>query len=55
MALSKEAIEELKEIYYKRFNEKISDTDVQEMGESLISLFKVIYRPLPEKIKIPHK
>ena len=48
MALSNEAIKELKDIYRKNFNEEISDIDAQELGESLISLFKVIYRPIPE-------
>jgi len=49
MGLSNEAIEELKEIYRKKFNENLSDIDAHEMGESLISLFRVIYRPLPER------
>jgi len=49
MGLSNEAIEELKEIYRKKFNEDLSDIDAHEMGESLISLFRVIYRPLPER------
>lgn len=51
MGLSNEAIEELKEIYRKKFNEELSDADAQEMGESLISLFRVIYRPIPERNK----
>jgi hypothetical protein len=49
MALSKEAIEEFKKIYLKEFKEEISDAKAQELGESLISLFKIIYRPIPQK------
>jgi len=49
MGLSNEAIEELKEIYRKKFNEELSDADARETGESLISLFKVIYRPISER------
>ena len=49
MLLSNEAIKELKEIYRKKFNEDLSDIDAHEMGESLISLFRIIYRPLPER------
>jgi hypothetical protein len=49
MSLSNEAIKELKEIYRKKFNEDLSDIDAHEMGESLILLFRVIYRPLPER------
>ena len=51
MGLSKKAIKELKEIYRKEFKEDISDGKAQELGQNLISLFKVIYRPLPEYIK----
>ncbi|MCD6297730.1 MAG: hypothetical protein J7M30_11300 [Deltaproteobacteria bacterium] len=47
MRLSKEAIKEFKEIYYKEFGEKISDQEAQEMGGNLISLFKIIYHPIP--------
>ena len=47
MRLSKEAIKEFKEIYYKEVGESISDEEAQEMGQSLISLFKIIYRPIP--------
>jgi len=48
MGLSKEAIKEFKEIYYKEFGERISDEEAQEMGASLLSLFKIIYRPVPK-------
>ena len=47
MRLSKEAIKEFKEIYYKESGKIISDEETQEMGQSLISLFKIIYRPIP--------
>jgi hypothetical protein len=49
MSLSQKAIEDFKAIYRKEFNEDISDAKAQELGESLISLFRVIYRPLPEE------
>lgn len=51
MSLSKKAINEFKEIYEKEFGGKISDAQAREMGENLISLFKVIYRPLPKLVK----
>ena len=46
--LSKEAIDEFKAIYRKEFGEEVSDAEAGELGESLISLFKVIYRPIPK-------
>ena len=52
MDISKEAIEEFKEIYYREFKERISDEEAREMGENLITLFKVICRPIPEDAKI---
>jgi predicted nucleic acid-binding protein len=51
MALSKEAVEEFKKIYLQEFGEKISDAEAQEMGESLISFFKIIYHPIPKDNK----
>jgi len=51
MGLSKEAIKEFKDIYRKEFKEDISDGKAQELGQNLISLFKVIYRPIPNDIK----
>jgi len=48
MGLSKEAIKEFKRIYYEEFKEEISDIEAQELGESLLLLFKIIYRPIPE-------
>jgi hypothetical protein len=48
MRLSKEAIKEFKDIYHEEFKEEISDAEAQELGESLLSLFKTIYRPIPK-------
>jgi len=47
MRLSKKAIKEFKEIYYKEFGKIISDEEAQEKGQSLLSLFKIIYRSIP--------
>lgn len=49
MALSKKEIDEFKEIYAKEFGETISDEKAQELGENLIALFGVIYRPIPKE------
>lgn len=50
MRLSKEAIEEFKRIYSQEMGEEISDEKARELGESLLSLFKIIYRPIHQKI-----
>ncbi|HEX3033940.1 MAG TPA: hypothetical protein VHT73_02260 [Thermodesulfobacteriota bacterium] len=44
MRLSKEAIEEFKEIYRKKFGEVISDEEAYEKGLRLLRLFKLIYQ-----------
>ena len=51
MRLSKEAIKEFQEIWYEEFGERISEEKAQEMGENLISLFKIIYRPIPKEAR----
>ena len=48
MRLSEEAIKEFKDIYYQEFRQRISDEEAQEMGGNLLSLFKIIYRPVPQ-------
>lgn len=48
MGLSKEAIQEFKDIYREEFKEDVSDDKAQELGKGLISLFRIIYRPLPK-------
>ena len=47
MALSNKAIQEFKEIHKKEFGEDLSNEEAQEMGENLLDLFRVIYRPIP--------
>lgn len=49
--LSKQAIDEFKAIYKKEFGEEISDEEAREKGQKLISLFKTIYRPIPDDKK----
>ncbi len=49
MSLSKEAIEEFREIYYQEFHEKITDQQAQEMGEGLLFLFEMFLRPKPDE------
>ncbi len=47
MRLSEKAIKEFKEIYFREYGKSISDDEAQEMGQRLISLFRIIYRPIP--------
>lgn len=41
--LSKEAIEEFKEIYKKKFNEDISDQKAFKLGSNLLNLYKLLF------------
>ncbi len=49
--LSKKAIDEFKAIYKKEFGQEISDAEAQEKGMKLLRFFKIIYKPIPKKIK----
>jgi hypothetical protein len=48
MSLNEEAIREFKKIYNREFGKTISDKEAQEIGQNLLSLFKIIYRAIPE-------
>ncbi len=49
MPLSKEAIEEFKEIYRQEFGKEISDQTALELALNLLTLFQAIYRPVTKK------
>lgn len=51
MSLSQKGIEDFKQAYLEEYNEEISDAEAKEMGENLIELFRIIYRPLPEEYR----
>ena len=48
MRISKERIEEFKQLYLKQFGEGLSDEEAHELALQLLQLFKVVYRPLPQ-------
>ena len=49
MSISKEKLNEFKCIYLKHFGEKLSDKEAYQKGMVLLSVFKVIYKPIPIK------
>ena len=49
MNLSKKAIEEFEEIWRKEIGTEIPDEEVQALAQDLLSLFKLICRPLPQR------
>jgi len=49
MGLSRKAIEEFKEIYLQEFGQEISVKEARELAESLLSLFKIVCRPISEE------
>lgn len=53
MDISKEDLEELKSIYKKDYGETLSDAEALEMGQRLLNLFRIIYRPLPSDSNEP--
>ena len=47
--LSKEAIEEFKQIYKKVEGKDLSDAEALGMATSLINLMKAVYKPIPKE------
>lgn len=48
MKLPPEAIEKLKEIHKKEYNEVLTDSEAQEMAHRLLNLFALLRRSLPQ-------
>ena len=46
--IEKQALEELKQLYLKHYGVLLTDEQVLELGIKMVSLFKVIARPIPE-------
>lgn len=46
--MSKEALEELKQIHFKETGEMLLDQETLEMGTRLLGLFRIIMKPIPE-------
>jgi hypothetical protein len=44
--ISKQALEEFKSIWRKQFNEEISDDKAIESATRLLTLMKIVYRPV---------
>jgi aldehyde:ferredoxin oxidoreductase len=51
MQLSKEVIEEFKQIYKQEFGEEISDQEAMEKATRLINLMRIICKRIPEDKK----
>ena len=47
MQLEEESIKAFKEIYRKEFGQEISDQEALELAQSLLNLFRAIYKPIP--------
>jgi hypothetical protein len=46
MKLSKEAIDEFKQIYKEKFGKDIGDAEALESATKLINLMRIIYKPM---------
>lgn len=48
MRLSKQAIDEFKTIYLKKYGVQLTDEQANELGVELLEFFKLIYKPIPK-------
>lgn len=46
--LSKKAIEDFKALYKKHFGKDISTEEALKRGENLLTLYKAVYKPIPQ-------
>ncbi len=51
MELPRKAIEDYKKAYKEEFGREISNKEAQGQAFELLSLFKIIYRPIPKSKK----
>lgn len=47
--LSKQALDEFKEIWKKEYGEDISDADALERATNLLTMFDAVYRPIKKE------
>jgi hypothetical protein len=52
--LTDEQIEKFREIYIKRFNQEISREFAIDVGTRLVTMMRVVYKPLP-KLQVQDK
>lgn len=48
MEISKEELEEFKELHKEEFGEELSDQEALEMAQRLLGFYLLVSRPLPE-------
>ena len=51
MRLSKEALEEFKQIYKEEFGEDLTDAEAEEMATRVMRLYELLSRPLSSERK----
>lgn len=48
MNFSSQSIKQLQELYLKRYGMDLSEEGANNLGAELVSLFKLIYKPIPK-------
>ena len=48
MTISKQAMQEFKQIYKAKSGKELSDKEAYEMAMNLLLAFKAVYRPIPK-------
>ena len=52
MEISKEQIEEYKQLYKEDFEEELTDSEAIEIIYGLVALYEVLTKPLPEEVDL---
>ena len=53
--MTKEAVEQFKKAYAEVYKVEVDDAKAIELGQSLLNMFRVIYRPLTTKVEANEK
>ena len=48
MNMSKQCIQDFQEAYFRDFGVRIDEQEAAELGQRLINLLSVIYKPIPK-------
>lgn len=51
MVISKEIQDNFKNLYFEKYNVKLTDEETLQMAIDLVNLMRVLLKPFPEEIK----
>jgi len=47
--LSAQAVQDFKNLYFKKYNKKLTDKEAEDKFLQFLNFFKLIYKPIPKE------